>query len=88
MLRLTVFYAILVFLPLGLWTAGRRLLSRPKREAPWPFLLLTGVLLALGSMAILSAGDGAPAGAGYEPPRMNNGTIRPGRLSLPESGNE
>lgn len=59
--------------PRGLWA-----------DAPWPWLISGGLLLAIVSFAWLALNDGAPAGSVYFPARVVDGVVQPGYFVTPD----
>jgi hypothetical protein len=51
------------------------------REVPWAWLAISGGLLVLLSLFAASLFGGAPPGSRYEPARLQNGTIEPGKFA-------
>jgi hypothetical protein len=49
-------------------------------QGPWPLLLFSGALLSFAVMGTIALNQGEPAGAAYEPARIENGRVVPGNL--------
>lgn len=94
--RIVLQYVLPFLLPLigySLWIwyrnayADRHAGAPPKfEEGPWPLLLLLGAVLMFASMAFTALSSGGSAGATYEPSRVEDGRIVPGRLIEPDAG--
>ncbi len=85
---LQYFLPILVpFLVYGAWLSLSRHKARlagedavPEwREAPWTWLLIAGLGLAIAGLAGLALQGGDPLGTTYVPPQFIDGEIVPGR---------
>ena len=88
MFRILITYVIPLVLPVVVWFLWQHFFARPVgpdapprgwRDAPWPWLGVTGVVLVaavLGSIAIF--GGGRP-GEVYMPPQVIDGKVVPGR---------
>ena len=50
------------------------------REVPWTWLAISGGMLAVLSLVAASLFGGAPPGSHYEPAKLENGVVEPGRL--------
>lgn len=53
-------------------------------NAPWPWLIGGGLLLAMAGFAWLAFQDGAPPGSVYVPARVVDGEVQPGFFITPE----
>jgi len=90
MLRTLITYAIPFLLPLMaylVWVWYRIRYSKKYggkapvlEQGPWPLLLLLGTILVLGVLGTTAIMRGSPAGTSYTPPKLENGSIMPGRL--------
>ncbi len=93
MTRVFLTYVLPLLLPAALyfawlWSARRRAAAGgegPARgpwweEAPWFWLLLAGVVLVGITLGAVALTGGAPPGADYQAPRMEDGEIVPGRF--------
>ncbi|MGE0744048.1 MAG: DUF6111 family protein [Rhodospirillales bacterium] len=97
MIRILFAYVVPLVLPaLGylayrLWDdwRTRRAGGRPVRSAwedwPWPWIAGAGLACLLATMVWLSVVNVAPPGSEYEPARLKDGEVVPGR-SVPQPG--
>ena len=53
-------------------------------DAPWPWLIGGGLVLAMAGFAWLAFQDGAPPGSVYVPARVVDGEVQPGFFITPE----
>ena len=51
---------------------------------PWPWLSVVGVMLLMITLGWMAMFEGGAPDARYQPPRMIDGRIEPGRMSPPE----
>ncbi|MEQ9448051.1 MAG: DUF6111 family protein [Rhodospirillaceae bacterium] len=94
MTRILLTYIVPFLLPIAVYAAwvwyrtayaARHGGEAPKFEkGPWPLLLFLGALLALAVMGAVGLNRGGDAGAAYEPARIEDGRIVPGRLESQE----
>jgi hypothetical protein len=89
MLRIVLEYLVPLVLPTAVYFAVQYWLRRrvaeghpvPKPswwDAPWPWLGAAGLVLMLGVLALVSMNEGAPPGAEYHPPELEDGKVQPG----------
>lgn len=50
------------------------------RDAPWPWLVLMGLIVLLAAFALLADFKGEGLGGNYVPPRMEDGRVVPGHV--------
>lgn len=50
------------------------------RDAPWPWLVLLGLIVLLGAFALLADFKGEGLGGQYVPPRLEDGRVVPGHV--------
>ena len=79
---LALFFAPFVLYSVFVWVTKRQLLKR----AYWRLrtimtLAIVGLLLMLGNLLYLAQFSGAPPGSTYEPARIEDGRLVPGRTS-------
>lgn len=88
MLRVLLSVVVPLLLPTALffayaWYVARRARRRGEEvreiDAPWSWLIVTGVGLAVLSVVATYVNDGAAPGGHYVPAHMENGTLVPGR---------
>jgi hypothetical protein len=94
MTRILFAYLVPFLLPIAIYAvwvwyrtgyAARHGGEAPKFErGPWPLLLFAGALLTFAVMGVIALNQGEPAGATYEPARIENGRIVPGQLGPEE----
>lgn len=90
MIRILFTYVLPLLLPSAiyfLWMlpARRRAKAEGREDPfwekpPWLWLAGIGVLLFGASLAFFGLGEGGPAWSDYEPPRIEDGGIVPGRV--------
>ena len=91
MTRILLTYLVPFLLPIALYAiwiwyrtryAARHGGEAPKFEkGPWPLMLFAGAVLTFAIMGTIALHQGEPAGAAYEPARIEDGRIVPGRLA-------
>ena len=87
MLRVVLFNVVMFLLPFAIYGTYVYLTRSEDdddaallRKVPWVWLFLAGLLLVAAAMAMLISFSGAPPGGTYQPPRIENGVIKPGRI--------
>jgi hypothetical protein len=77
LLFLLPFAAYAVWLKLG---GNDPVTALKMQRSPWLWLLVAGLLLAIGGFFVLAEFGGAPPGEVYVPPHEENGRIVPGHF--------
>lgn len=88
MIRVVIEFTLLFLLPSVLYVSYMYVVHRGApghdrviEEAPFGWLAAAGAALVLLTLVVFSTfSDGEP-GQGYEPPRLENGRIEPGRFN-------
>ncbi len=90
-MRQVLLFGLPFVLPLALYLAWFVRASRTAQAAghdtpklgdvPWPWLIVIGVCLLFGAGAAYTLMGGAEPGGHYEPPRLIDGQVVPGRIT-------
>lgn len=87
MLRLVLFNIFVFLLPFILYGIYVYAARRGEvdgeaifKDAPWGWLAATGLILMLIALGLLIRFSGSPPGGTYQPPRLEDGVIKPGRI--------
>lgn len=87
MLRVLFIEILPFFVPFAAYFFYVRLRKRTGYEFekhPWVWLTLTGFVLVGLTLAVFGFSHREPAGSAYEPPRLENGKVVPGKFKWRE----